>query len=118
MTAVTFDTMRLVESLQSAGFDETQAKGITAAIREAQETRLDDVATKGDVVELKRDIRELDSRTEARFKEMELRMTIKLGGMILLGAGLVVGMLRAWPLPVQYVPAPGMEFRPPQPSVK
>ena len=53
---------------------------------------------------LKRDIKELDVRMDTRFKELELRMVIKMGAMILAGIGLLFGLMRAWPLPVQYVP--------------
>ncbi|MBF0140525.1 MAG: DUF1640 domain-containing protein [Magnetococcales bacterium] len=58
---------------------------------------------------LKRDIKELDTKTETRFKELELRMVIKMGAMILGGIGLVFGLMRAWPLPVQYVPFPATQ---------
>ncbi|MBF0437993.1 MAG: hypothetical protein HQL93_02615 [Magnetococcales bacterium] len=53
---------------------------------------------------LKRDIKELDVRMDTRFKELELRMVIKMGAMILAGIGLLFGLMRAWPLPVQYIP--------------
>ncbi|MBF0427646.1 MAG: hypothetical protein HQL94_01875 [Magnetococcales bacterium] len=53
---------------------------------------------------LKRDIKELDGKMDTRFKELELRMVIKIGAMILAGIGLLFGLMRVWPLPVQYVP--------------
>ncbi|MBF0610651.1 MAG: hypothetical protein G8345_13695 [Magnetococcales bacterium] len=67
--------------------------------------------------------REMDAKTEtkfremdARLKELELRMVIKMGAMILAGIGILFGLMRTWPLPVQYVPSPGQEMRylPPQ----
>ncbi|MBF0139749.1 MAG: hypothetical protein HQL74_05655 [Magnetococcales bacterium] len=74
--------------------------------------------------DLKRDIKDLDTKTETRFKEtdsklkeMELRMVIKMGAMILGGIGLLFGLMRAWPLPVQYIPPPAVqEMRLPAPS--
>ncbi|MBF0631774.1 MAG: hypothetical protein HQL89_12400, partial [Magnetococcales bacterium] len=53
----------------------------------------------------------LDTKAEARSKELELRMVIKMGGMILAGIGILFGLMRAWPLPVQFAPVPGQEIR-------
>ncbi len=98
MTAIAFDTLRYVKTLRAAGFDEQQAEALTEGQREILSANLDDLATKRDMtelkVELKRDI-----------KELELRMVIKMGVMILGGVGLVVTANRLWPVPVQYVPA-------------
>ncbi|MBF0603509.1 MAG: hypothetical protein HQL07_07425, partial [Nitrospirae bacterium] len=49
--------------------------------------------------------------TDAKLKELELRMVIKTGGMVLAGIGILFGLMRAWPLPVQFVPVPGQEMR-------
>ncbi|MBF0293872.1 MAG: DUF1640 domain-containing protein [Magnetococcales bacterium] len=81
--------------------------------------RLDGLATRQELdfklatveANLKRDIKELDTKMETRLKELEvnlkrdmkeieLRMVIKLGAMFLAAFGL----LRLWPIPVQYVP--------------
>ncbi|MBF0139115.1 MAG: hypothetical protein HQL74_02420 [Magnetococcales bacterium] len=99
--------------------------------------------------DLKRDIKELDVKTETRFKELdakteirfkeldsktettkteikrdlkelELRMVIKTGAMILGGIGILFGLMRAWPLPVQYVSPPATQEKhmlvPPAPA--
>ncbi|MBF0427849.1 MAG: DUF1640 domain-containing protein [Magnetococcales bacterium] len=68
---------------------------------------------------LKRDIKELDVRMDTRFKELELRMVIKMGAMILAGAGLLFGLMRMWPIQVQYVPPSpthAQEMRMPTPA--
>ncbi|NGZ27290.1 MAG: hypothetical protein G8345_10440 [Magnetococcales bacterium] len=59
MTAVTFDTLKFVETLKDSGFDEKQAKGMAVAIREAQTNNLDELATKRDLAEVKRDLAEV-----------------------------------------------------------
>ncbi|MBF0140363.1 MAG: hypothetical protein HQL74_08785 [Magnetococcales bacterium] len=82
--------------------DERQAEVQAEAMVDLVEDRL---ATKRDIADLKRDIKELDTKTETRLKELELRMVIKMGGMILAGIGILFGLMRAWPLPVQFVPA-------------
>ncbi|MBF0165431.1 MAG: hypothetical protein HQM01_13195 [Magnetococcales bacterium] len=68
--------------------------------------------------ELKRDIKELDTKIEITraelkrdIKELELRMVIKMGAMILGGIGLLFGLMRVWPLPVQYVAPSVQEMR-------
>ncbi|MBF0178443.1 MAG: hypothetical protein HQM03_00295 [Magnetococcales bacterium] len=62
--------------------------------------------------DLQRDIKDLDTKIETTkaelqrdLKELELRMVIKMGAMIIGGIGLIFGLMRAWPIPVQYVPA-------------
>ncbi|MBF0178587.1 MAG: DUF1640 domain-containing protein [Magnetococcales bacterium] len=66
MTAITFDTLKFVETLKASGFAEPQAKGMAVAIQEVQKANLDELATKGDLrelkLELKSDIREVESR--------------------------------------------------------
>ncbi|MBF0263514.1 MAG: DUF1640 domain-containing protein [Magnetococcales bacterium] len=49
MTAVTFDTLKFVETLKASGFDDPQAKGMSAAIQEAQKANLDTLVTKHDL---------------------------------------------------------------------
>ncbi|MEO5341325.1 MAG: hypothetical protein H7837_12550 [Magnetococcus sp. MYC-9] len=49
-------------------------------------------------------------------KEMELRMVIKMGAMILASVGMIIGYLRAFPMPVQIVQPPAQELRQPAPS--
>ncbi|MBF0418942.1 MAG: hypothetical protein HQL78_02120 [Magnetococcales bacterium] len=72
-------------------------------------------------------LKELDSKTETTkteikrdLKELELRMVIKTGAMILGGIGLLFGLMRAWPLPVQYVSPPATQEKhmlvPPAPA--
>ena len=69
MTATTFDTLKFSQKLESAGFTHEQAIGASAALAE---TFTDSVATKHDL------------------KELELRLTIRLGGMIIVAAGVVI----------------------------
>ncbi|MBF0461216.1 MAG: DUF1640 domain-containing protein [Magnetococcales bacterium] len=52
MIAVTFDTLKCVETLRASGFDEPQAKGMASAIQEVQKANLEGLATKQDLKEL------------------------------------------------------------------
>jgi len=83
MTAITFDTYTAVKKLQAAGFTEQQAQAQTALLTELVESEL---ATKRDIEalrsELKRDLKELDLRFEARLAETKadiIRWTIGAG---------------------------------------
>ncbi|MEO5347625.1 MAG: CCDC90 family protein [Magnetococcus sp. YQC-9] len=113
--AVTFDTLKFVETLKASGFDEPQAKGMAVAIQEVQKSNLADLATKGDIKELEARIEANRAELQRDIKELELRMVIKMGAMIIGGIGLLFGLMRVWPLPVQYVAPPAQEMRLPAP---
>ncbi|MBF0146274.1 MAG: DUF1640 domain-containing protein [Magnetococcales bacterium] len=102
--AIPFDTLAFVRELESAGVPsaqaEAQAKALSSVLQKVEDSRLQEVATKGDVLRLERDIKELEANLKRDIKELELRMVIKLGAMFLAAFGL----LRLWPIPVQYVP--------------
>jgi len=54
MATVTFDTLKFVKSLESAGVPAGQAEAISVAVRDAHATA--DVATKGDIALVRKDI--------------------------------------------------------------
>lgn len=62
MAALTFDTLKFVETLRMADFSEKQAKALSDALKEAQESRLEDLATKRDLKELELKIAETEAR--------------------------------------------------------
>ncbi len=49
MTTVTFDTLKFVKTLTAADFPDHQAEALSNALKEAQETRLEELATKADL---------------------------------------------------------------------
>jgi hypothetical protein len=79
MSTITFDKLAYVEHLKAGGIDEKHARVHALALDDAFK---DAVATKSDMKELRSDIREL-----------ELRMTIKLGTMMLAIAGISSGIV-------------------------
>lgn len=79
-SAVLFDTLSYAKKLKSAGFTDAQAEVQAEALAEIIEQRL---ATKQDVLELKRDL-----------KEMEQRIIIKLGAMVAASIAITVSLLR------------------------
>ena len=72
MSSVTFDKLRYIEKLESSGVSHEQAKAQADALDDAlRET----VATKYDIAELKRDMKELEIR-------LTHSLTLRMGAMI------------------------------------
>ena len=74
MATVTFDTLKFVDTLRDSGMDEKQAKAISEAVKQAHETA--EVATKRDL------------------QELELRMIIKLGALMVAGISIVATLVK------------------------
>ena len=98
-----FDTHRAVKTLTAAGFNETQAEALIGAVGESHEA----LATKADLQDLaqmtKAEIQALDIRiqaldmylqalaqtTKADLKDLELRLTLRLGALVVGAAGVL-----------------------------
>ena len=80
-----FDTLKSVEELQEAGIPENQAK---AQVRVFQRIIESDLATKRDIKELRQEMR-----------EMEYRLTIKTGLMLVASTGVILGTTQYLLLP-------------------
>lgn len=76
MSTVTFDTLEFTRRLREAGFDEKQAEAVVRVLAESQERLV---------------TREY---FDARLEAMELRLTIKLGGLIAAGIGVIAALLK------------------------
>ncbi len=89
MSHVMFDTLKFVENLKEGGMSEKQAKAVTEAQNQALIEALDNtLATKGDIAILKGDINNLRyelksdiGRLEARLKLVEWMLGFLLAGM-------------------------------------
>ncbi len=93
MAALLFDTHKAVKDLQEAGFDEAQAEAVVATVGTAI---IGNVATKQDVVEArnasKSDIQTLGSGLRSEMQAMELRITLRMGGLIVAGVALIIAL--------------------------
>ncbi|MEO5330683.1 MAG: CCDC90 family protein [Magnetococcus sp. YQC-5] len=49
--AATFDTLSYAKRFKAAGFTDNQADEVVSALREVRDSRLDELATKGDIKE-------------------------------------------------------------------
>jgi hypothetical protein len=131
MSAVTFDTLKFVEKLETGGFTHAQAKAAAEAFAEATGQEL---ATKSDIATLrittqadalalraeskadlaafrsevntdllafradfKADIARLETRLETGLQSLEQRMTIKLGGLLVVAIGILLSAIRYLP---------------------
>jgi len=99
MATVTFDTLKFVETLKEAGVPETQAKAFSTAVRESHEAA--DVATKGDIVDLRHEIKELELRMTSRFDtklgDLKFELLKWIIGIAVAQAGLLIGLLKFLP---------------------
>lgn len=75
------DTLEIAKRLRDAGIEEKQAEAITGALRDTRDAGLAHLATKEDVALLRQDITAL-----------ELRLTIRLGGMIAAGVAVLAAI--------------------------
>jgi hypothetical protein len=109
MNAIAFDTLKFAKRLKEAGFTEQQAEALADAEAEFIEQNL---ATKRDIADIKRDIKELEVtlRTEIKqlevkieqirsdlvrdMKDLEYRMTIKLGTLMVVAVGAIATLVK------------------------
>jgi plasmid stabilization system protein ParE len=71
MPAVAFDTLKLAQRLEAAGFSSRQAQDTAAALAE---TLTGAIATAADVEAVRADIRESESRLRGEIREVETRL--------------------------------------------
>ena len=102
--AATFDTLRFAEKLEEGGFTHAQARAASVAFADASTEQL---ANKADLADVRADIGQVRTeigqlRTEVRadisavraeLRELELRMTVKMGAMMFASVGLVLGAM-------------------------
>lgn len=86
---LSFDTLQYSKKLREAGFTEQQAEVQAEALRELIDDKL---ATKMDILELKKDIKASEDRLNNKINELSYKLTIRLGGMIVAGI-VVLGVL-------------------------
>lgn len=70
MATMTFDTLKFTKRLEASGVSREQAEAFSEAFKEANDVQIEDLATKTDL------------------KDIEYRMTIKLGGLMVVAVAL------------------------------
>ena len=87
MATIAFDTLRFSKRLKDAGVLPAQAEAEAEALAEVLEVNLKDLATKEDLIHM-------EARFEARLVQLEQRMVIKLGSLMLLAVGIVATLVK------------------------
>jgi hypothetical protein len=105
MNTITFDTLKYANTLKAAGVAPQQAEAQASALSEVLEVNMRELATKGDLALLRKDLdsdmtslrKDLD-RTRQELKadilQLEQRMTIKLGGMMVIAIGVAATLVK------------------------
>ena len=83
MSTTTFDTLGYLEKLKAVGVPEEQAKVQVEALRELVDDRL---ATKADLLATKTELQQ-------QMKELEYRLTIRLGSMLAGAVALLAALI-------------------------
>lgn len=84
MTAIAFDTLAYASKLKQAGVPDRQAEVQAEAMAELVEERL---ATK-------RDLSELEERLANRMNELEYRLTVRLGSMLVVAVSILAALVK------------------------
>ena len=99
MATITFDTLKFVRTLKSAGVPESQAEAFSEAFKEAQGEA--ELATQHDINDVRRDIIDLRRDMEARFAQvdsnliqLEQRLIIKQGALMAFAIGIVAVLVK------------------------
>ena len=95
MSTIAFDTLSYAKKLQDLGFTKEQSEGFAQLQRELIDERL---ATKQDIRDLRNEMRDmetrLDNKMEIRLKDLEYRLTIRLGGMMAASIAIVAALVK------------------------
>ena len=94
MATFVFDTHQAIQNLKEAGVAETQAEAMVALVGSAFG---ENVATKADVQRLEQKLEYEIRSVRSDLQAMEQRITLKLGGLMLAGLGLLFAAQRFIP---------------------
>ena len=98
MVAITFDTLKYANRLKAAGAESRIAEAEAEALAEVFELNLKEIATRDDLKQMEeRLIEKMDDRfsqLDARFLQLEQRMIIKLGGLMVVAISAVATLVK------------------------
>ena len=91
MKAIAFDTIGFAKRLKAVNFSPEQAETLAEAVAEIVEENL---ATKGDIANLQRYLKELELRLTHELLKLKHALTLRLGAMLVAGLGGVAAIVR------------------------
>lgn len=96
-----FDTLRFANRLKAAGVADAHAEAQAEALAGAFESSLGRLATKSDLHDVETRLtdsaREREARMNGAMRELELRLTVKLGAMLAIAIGVIATLARFGP---------------------
>ncbi len=95
MSVVPFDSLKLAGRLEGGGFTAEQARTAASALAEAMTGA--ELATKSDLGLLRSDLDVLKNDLKNDIVPPEQRMTIRLGGMLVIAVGILLAAIRYLP---------------------
>lgn len=84
---MTLDTLKIAKDLQAASFTQPQAEALARVLAEREAAALGQLATKADLAALRSDM-------EHGLVQLEQRLVIKLGGMLVVAVGAVAALVK------------------------
>ena len=94
MAAPAFDTLKFANTLKAAGVApeqvEAQARALSAVLEDAR----GELATRADVQTIRADMQALKAELKSDLVQLEQRMTIKLGSMMVVAIAVVAGLTK------------------------
>ena len=87
MATITFDTLKFANKLKSAGVLPEHAEAEAEALADIFEINLQEVAAK-------EDIKHLEERIDSKLIQLEQRMTIKLGALMVIAVSAVATLVK------------------------
>ena len=95
MTTITFDTYHFVERLEKAGMPREQAVAFAEAQKESLAEALDSgLVTRGDLFEVKAELKADIASLRSDMQTMEYRLIIKLGVFLSVAVGVLIAVIR------------------------
>lgn len=85
--------MALARKLEAAGFPAAQAEALVDVIRDIQFAALSDLATRQDIRDVRTDLDALKVATKADLRDLEQRLTIRVGGMLVVAVAVLAGLM-------------------------
>ena len=105
-SSTAFDTLTYANKLKQGGFPDKQAEVLAVVQAESikdlideklatkQDLKVLEITLKKDIELIRRDMKELEEKLRSEINEMGYKLTIRLGGMLTVGIGVIVALMK------------------------
>ena len=91
---LTFDTLAYAKRLREAGFTEPQAEAQAAALAEVLKSGTGELATRQDIADLKRDLKEVELSLRREIEAMKAELLKWVIGLLLAQVALIAALVK------------------------